>query len=64
MSERFSNQVVAVTGGADGIGAETSALFGEGGAQVIVADINALRGNACAKAIPECCFSANRCHSR
>ncbi|WP_320534428.1 SDR family NAD(P)-dependent oxidoreductase [Robbsia andropogonis] len=39
-SDRFRGQVVAVTGGATGIGAATVSRFAEEGAQVLVLDLN------------------------
>lgn len=51
MSRRFSNQVVVVTGGGSGIGRATSELFAAEGAAVVVAEIDAARGNEVAKSI-------------
>ncbi len=45
---RFSERVVAVTGGASGIGEATARLFAEEGARVAIADLDADRGRAVA----------------
>jgi 3-oxoacyl-[acyl-carrier protein] reductase len=44
----FTNQVVVITGGANGIGRATALQAGREGAQVIVVDINELQGRAVA----------------
>jgi meso-butanediol dehydrogenase / (S,S)-butanediol dehydrogenase / diacetyl reductase len=48
---RFLSKIVIVTGGASGIGAAAVERFANEGARVIIADINAERGNATAAAI-------------
>src|SRR3546814_6705170 len=44
MAGRFDGKVALVTAAVDGIGAATAQAFGENGARVILADINADRG--------------------
>ncbi len=44
----FNNQVVVITGGANGIGRATALQAGREGAQVIVVDINEVQGRAVA----------------
>lgn len=41
MSKEFDGKVIIVTGGGSGIGAATARLLSEGGAKVVVADLNA-----------------------
>ena len=47
----FANKTVIVTGAASGIGKSAALAFGQGGAHVVVADIAAEAGEACAAAI-------------
>lgn len=49
----FNGDVVLITGGASGIGAATARLFIERGAQVIIADFNAEKGNALVEELGE-----------
>lgn len=44
MKGRFDGEVVLVTGGASGIGRSTALAFGREGAEVIVADVDAVEG--------------------
>eukprot|EP01111_Echinosteliopsis_oligospora_P019768 TRINITY_DN971_c0_g1_i1.p1 TRINITY_DN971_c0_g1~~TRINITY_DN971_c0_g1_i1.p1 ORF type:complete len:288 (-),score=98.62 TRINITY_DN971_c0_g1_i1:28-891(-) len=48
---RLSNKVAIVTGGADGIGRESSLLFAKHGAKVVVVDVNTTKGNETAEMI-------------
>jgi NAD(P)-dependent dehydrogenase (short-subunit alcohol dehydrogenase family) len=48
---RFAKQTVIVTGGADGIGLACAALFAAEGASVVIADIDAEKGEPAARAL-------------
>jgi NAD(P)-dependent dehydrogenase (short-subunit alcohol dehydrogenase family) len=50
---RLVGKVAIVTGAASGIGAETSRLFAEHGAAVLLTDVSAMAGDAVAKQISE-----------
>src|SRR5262249_57680405 len=50
---RLVGKVAIVTGAASGIGAETSRLFAEHGAAVLLTDVSAAAGDAVAKQISE-----------
>lgn len=47
----LSHLVAIVTGGASGLGEATVRRFAQGGAKVVIADLNAERGNALAQAL-------------
>ena len=47
----LANQTAIITGGGQGIGAETSRLFANEGSKVVIADIDAQKANATADAI-------------
>lgn len=49
----LANKTAIVTGGGQGIGAETCRLFAKEGAKVVVADIDATKANATAQSINE-----------
>ncbi|MEP7289415.1 MAG: glucose 1-dehydrogenase [Chloroflexota bacterium] len=51
MAQRIQDRVAIVTGGAAGIGQGCSDLFGDEGAKVVVADVNATNGNAVVEGI-------------
>jgi NAD(P)-dependent dehydrogenase (short-subunit alcohol dehydrogenase family) len=46
MEQWFENKVVLVTGGADGIGRAAALIFASRGAKVVIADLNASKGEA------------------
>ena len=48
----FKDKVVVVTGAASGIGRATAQKFAEAGARVVVADVDAARGEEAAAATP------------
>jgi len=45
LAPRLANKVAIITGGADGIGRESSLLFARQGARVVVVDLNENKGN-------------------
>ena len=49
---RVDGKVALVTGAAQGIGLRTAQLLAEGGAHVILTDVNDAKGEAAAKVIP------------
>jgi 3-oxoacyl-[acyl-carrier protein] reductase len=53
MPGRFTGRVALVTGAARGIGAETAAMFAEGGANVVICDLDATAASGAAQRIGE-----------
>jgi NAD(P)-dependent dehydrogenase (short-subunit alcohol dehydrogenase family) len=56
---KFDGKVVVVTGGAGGIGSVTSRLFVEGGARVVVADLDLERAEAVASELGDAAFATH-----
>ena len=53
MSSDLKNKVAVVTGGASGIGKAIAIRFAKEGAQIVVADINEVKGNETVKLITD-----------
>jgi NAD(P)-dependent dehydrogenase (short-subunit alcohol dehydrogenase family) len=53
MGQELSGKIAVVTGGASGIGRATAELFVAEGARVVVADLDAERGEEVASALGE-----------
>jgi 3(or 17)beta-hydroxysteroid dehydrogenase len=53
---RVANKVALITGGASGLGLASARRLAAEGAVVVLADVNVQRGQAAARAIPDCSF--------